>query len=287
MQVGNRFFRCWHKGGHGRTSIVDAIKVSCDVYFYDLSMKLKLDDFRSYVQQNMLAVRTEIDLPNERTGFFPDTAWYKKKIGRYASITGHKVNLAIGQGEVLLTPLQVCAYYAAIANDGLWNQPHLVEKTVGRRTIPLRQFNDIQQVKLPLSAENLKILQQGLYSVCNVPGGTANNVRVSGATTYGKTGSAENVFGKITHAWFSGYIVTDKPEIVVTVFLENAGHGGSVAAPLAARILNYYMGNIQTIRAPAVVPPQFQAAEDDFSAGIMPGDRSPQISPEQVEGTND
>ena len=84
-----------------------------------------------------------------------------------------------------------------------------------------------------------------------------------GVTTYGKTGSAENAMGKITHAWFTGYIVTDKPEIVITVFLENAGGGGAVAAPIASRIANYYVGNIDRFKAPAPIPEQFREMEGD------------------------
>jgi penicillin-binding protein 2 len=258
MQIGNRFFKCWSSSGHGRSNLNQAIKVSCDVYFYDLSLKLKLEDYKQYVNSCLLAQKTGIDLPNERTGFFPDTKWYHKAFGKQISIIGHKVNLAIGQGEVLLTPLQMCAYYSAIANNGIWNQPHLLEKTVGRGTLSRQQINPLKQEKLPISPRNLKLIQQGLYSVCNLPGGTATGVQVKGATTFGKTGSAENVFGRTTHAWFSGYIVTEKPEIAIVVFLENAGHGGSVAAPLATKIFNYYMGNYQSIKAPAPIPLQFQ-----------------------------
>jgi len=263
MKIGNRFFRCWSSSGHGRSNLNTAIKVSCDVYFYDLSLKLKLEDYKQFVTQSMLAQRTGIDLPNERSGLFPDTEWYHKNYGQRISIVGHKVNLAIGQGEVLCTPLQICALYSAYANNGIWNQPHLLEKTVGKSTILRQQINPINQVKLPLSPQNLALIQQGLYSVCNQPGGTASRVQVKGATTYGKTGSAENVKGRTTHAWFCGYIVTDKPEICVTVFLENAGHGGSVAAPLATQIMNFYMGNYETIKALVEVPMQFREPETE------------------------
>jgi len=109
--------------------------------------------------------------------------------------------------------------------------------------------------------ETLKTIQQGLWSVVNAPGGTGANARINGATIYGKTGSAENVMGRKTHAWFCGYLVTNKPEIVVTVFLENAGGGGAMAAPLTAKIFNYYMGNLEIIKQIAPLPPQFRTAE--------------------------
>lgn len=280
MQIGNRFFRCWSSSGHGRSNVGDALKYSCDVFFYDLSLKIQLGDFQSYVQNCFLARKTGLDLPNERTGFFPDAAWYYKHYGKGASILGQKVNLSIGQGEVLLTPLQVCAYYSALANDGMWNQPHFLDKTVGKGNISRTQINPNAPARLPLTSANLKIIQKGLYAVCNLPGGTANIVKVAGATTFGKTGSAENIKGRTTHAWFAGYMMTDKPEITVTVFLENAGHGGSVCAPLANRVMNYYMGNYQTIKAPAVIPPQFQdQVETEVMPTAVPEEHSPPTNP--------
>ncbi len=262
LQVGNRFFKCWLHSGHGITNIVEALKVSCDVYFYELSMKLDLDRFRDFTLKNMLCVKTGIDLPNERNGFFPSSDWYKKTFGPRISILGHKVNLAIGQGEVLTTPLQICAYYAALANDGVWVQPHLLKSTVGRGRLTKEQVARIDKKRLPVSLPHLKTIQDGLYAVSNAPGGTANHVRVNGATVYGKTGSAENSMGKITHAWFSAYLVKEKPEIAITVFLENAGGGGGVAAPIAGKIMNYYAGNIEAITRPVPIPIRLRNVEE-------------------------
>ncbi|MDZ4121595.1 MAG: penicillin-binding protein 2 [Candidatus Cloacimonadaceae bacterium] len=262
LQVGNRFFKCWLHSGHGLTNIVSALKVSCDVYFYDLSMKLGLDSFRDFTLKHNVCTKTGIDLPNERNGFFPSTEWYKKTFGQRISILGHKVNLAIGQGEILTTPLQICALYAAIANNGMWIQPHLLKNTVGKGRLSRHELVKMEQHPLPLSPINLSIIQQGLWEVCNAPGGTATHVKVSGATVYGKTGSAENSMGKVTHAWFAAYMVTDKPNIAVTVFLENAGGGGSMAAPVANKILNYYAGNIESITRPVPVPIRFRNPED-------------------------
>ncbi|MDD2331329.1 MAG: penicillin-binding protein 2, partial [Candidatus Cloacimonetes bacterium] len=294
MQVGNRFFRCWLHGGHGRSNIIDALKVSCDVYFYDLSLKLDLDEYNAFTNRNMLGVATGVDLPNERSGLFPNRNWYRTRFGKNVGIIGHKVNLSIGQGEVLTTPLQICAYYAAIANNGLWIQPHLLKQTIGRGRFTREQVSPLKKVKLPVSPENLKIIQEGLFAVCNLPGGTASNVRVPGATVYGKTGSAENFMGPLTHAWFTGYVVTDKPEIAVNVFFENAGGGGALAGPIAARIFNYYIGNYDIFTQPVPVPAQFRTEEDspqpEAETDPPPGSVS---QPESVErsietsGTND
>ncbi|HQB97434.1 MAG TPA: penicillin-binding protein 2 [Candidatus Cloacimonadota bacterium] len=262
FQVGNRYFRCWLHSGHGTSNIVEALMVSCDTYFYDLSLKLPLEEFKEYTLANHLCRQTGIDLPNERHGFFPDTAWYRKTFGQNIGILGHKVNLSIGQGEILTSPIQMNAFYAAIANNGTWIQPHLLKQTVGRGRLTVEQVKPLRKERLPFSREDLQTIQNGLWAVCNAPGGTARSVQVPGATTYGKTGSAENSMGRTTHAWFCGYIVTDKPEIAITVFMENAGGGGAMAAPVAKQIFDFYMGNIENIKRPAVLPAQFRTAED-------------------------
>ena len=262
FQVGNRFFRCWDHDGHGRTNVVEALMVSCDVYFYDLSLSLPLDEFKEYAVQSHLGVKTGIDLPNERNGFFPDTQWYRQTFGQNIGIQGHKVNLSIGQGEILTSPIQMHAYYAAIANDGIWIQPYLLKQTVGRGILTRDEVEKVEKRSLPFSPQDLRTIQDGLYAVCNAPKGTARSVQVPGARSFGKTGSAENSMGKTTHAWFSGYIVTDKPEIAVTVFMENAGGGGAMAAPVARQIFDYYMGNIEDIKRPARLPAQFRPAEE-------------------------
>ncbi|MEF3693809.1 MAG: penicillin-binding protein 2 [Candidatus Cloacimonadota bacterium] len=262
MKIGSRFFRCWSAGGHGSTNVIDALKHSCDVYFYDLSLRIKLDDFARYAAQNHLSVPTGIDLPNERRGFFPTLEWYQKKLGRNINVQGHKVNLSIGQGEVLTTPMQIAAFYNAIANNGVWTQPHLLRQSVGRGKLTREQVQGVQRTRLPISATNLAIIQEGLWAVVNAPGGTGANSKVNGATIYGKTGSAENSMGRTTHAWYAGYLVTERPEIVVCVFAENAGGGGAVCAPVARNLFNYYLGNRDMIRQQIPVPSNLGESQD-------------------------
>ncbi|PKN72672.1 MAG: penicillin-binding protein 2 [Candidatus Cloacimonetes bacterium HGW-Cloacimonetes-3] len=262
MKIGNRFFRCWSSGGHGSNNVIDALRVSCDVYFYDLSLKLNLEKMREYAGSNHLFGRTGIDLPNERQGFFPSTDWYKKTFGKNIGIIGHKVNLSIGQGEVLNTPLQMNAFYAAIANNGIWTQPHLLKQTMGRGRLTREQLIPLVRKPLPMKQSTLQTIREGLWAVVNAPGGTGANAKASSGTVYGKTGSAENSMGKTTHAWFCGYLVTTKPEIAVTVFLENAGGGGALAAPITKRIFDYYIGNLEEIKKVTPLPPKFRTAED-------------------------
>lgn len=262
LKIGNRFFKCWSSAGHGSLNIVDAHRFSCDVFFYDLINRMNLDDVYANAVACGMVNKTGIDLPNERNGFYPNALWYKEKFGRSFALDGYKANLSIGQGEVLVTPLQMNAFYAAVARDGLWIEPHLLVKTVGRGRLSREQVEPIDKYRFPWGANTMQIIHDALWAVCNAPGGTGRAINVPGATSYGKTGSAENYMGKMTHAWFTGYIVTDKPEIVITVFFENAGGGGGVSAPVANKIFNYYIGNLEAIKKPAPVPVQFRTAED-------------------------
>ncbi len=237
MQIGERYFKCWWEKGHGALSLLDAIKYSCDVYFYDLSLQLSLESIEDFTKQNMMTVKTSIDLPGERSGFFPTRKWYFDNYGKFVGIVGPKVNISIGQGELLVTPLQVCSYFAAIANDGIWIQPHLVIKTIEKGRI---KFIPLKSKRLPVSEQNLNLIQRALYKTVNESYGTGTAAGVEGITVYGKTGSAENHMGEETHAWFAGYAKWEEPEIAFLVFLENGGSGGGVAAPIAAKIVDFY-----------------------------------------------
>ncbi len=270
MRIGTRFFRCWSSAGHGSLNVVNAFRVSCDVFFYDLIQKLDLDAFAAHAKACGVLSKTGIDLPNERGGFFPDSRFYRDKLGVSSSLRGYKANLAIGQGEVLTTPLQINAHYTAIAQGGLWIQPHLLVQTMGSNRITREEIQPLNKHRLPWSANTLQIVRDGLWAVTNAPGGTARAVNVRGATSFGKTGSAQNSMGRTTHAWFSGFIETDEPQIVVTVFMENAGGGGSMCAPVANKIFNYYIGNIEKIRKPAPIPPQFRTNADVSGSPTQP-----------------
>jgi penicillin-binding protein 2 len=148
------------------------------------------------------------------------------------------VNLTIGQGELLVTPLQMCSFYNALANNGLWHTPHLFQKTID--TNP----EQVQTKSLPVSPENIKIIQEALYEVVNGNYGTGTAASLPDIKVYGKTGSAENHMSDTTHAWFCGYAGWEEPEISFTVFLEAGGGGGSDAAPLAAQLVRFY-GNLR------------------------------------------
>ncbi|MCK4695269.1 MAG: penicillin-binding protein 2, partial [Candidatus Cloacimonetes bacterium] len=199
--------------------------------------KCSLEQMNDYTKRSFLTVKTGIDLIGERSGFFPTYKWYVENYGKYVGIIGPKVNISIGQGEILVTPLQMCFYFNAIANNGKWIQPHILEKEIGEKRTIL--YSGITK-NLPISTKNLEMIQESLYKAVNERYGTGVAASFPDIEVYGKTGSAENHMGKKTHAWFAGYVKWDKPEIAFVVFMENAGHGGSVAAPLAAKFIKYY-----------------------------------------------
>ncbi len=237
LQVGNRFFKCWNHQGHGFLNVTDALKYSCDVFFYDLSTNFTLDQMRDFTKANFVTLPTGVDLIGERKGFYPTHQWYRDNYGKQVSILGLKINMSIGQGELLVTPLQMCAYFNALAHDGVWIRPHLLQKTITKDQVKLYQpeFKD-----LPLHRQNLELIQDALYKTVNGLHGTGGAAKVSGVDVYGKTGSAENHMGEESHAWFSGYASWEEPEISFTVFLENGGGGGRVAAPIAREIVTFY-----------------------------------------------
>lgn len=244
LQIGDRYVKCWNEYGHGTSNAIEALQISCDVYFYDLSFRINLDDFWHYVKDNMLSERTGIDVPNEAKGFFPNSNWYYKTYGKYTSIRGQMVNLSIGQGEMFMTPLQICALYSGMANEGLWMKPHLLKQaTRGDSTLTFSNFTDNLSVQLPYSSENLKIVNEGLRKVITEQDGTAHRLHRANRRIYGKTGSAEHKKDRVTHAWFAGFDKDSK--IAVTVFCQEGGGGGSVAAPIAGKIFEYYYDSMR------------------------------------------
>lgn len=237
-QYGGRFFKCWNHSGHGMTNGVRALCVSCDVYFYQLSTMLGIDGMAAMARRLHVLEKTGIDLPNEREGFFPTTQWFDEKRGKGNWSKGAALNLAIGQGEVTMTPLQLASMAASLAT-GQVPRVHVVkdistppgEKPIVVDTSP--------RYTLDVSASALDLSRQGMYAVVNAGEGTARVVRVDSVEVAGKTGSAQHT-GKLTHALFICYAPVDDPEIAVAVILENRGGGGRMAAPVARKVLDHY-----------------------------------------------
>lgn len=237
-QFGNRFFKC--HGAHGTVNLQRAIQVSCNTYFYRLGLLLGANRIAHYAKLFGFAQKTGIDIP-EAQGFVPDSQWYNKRYKNWTQAL--LLNLGIGQGEILVTPLQVAAYTAALANRGLWVQPHLVSALKDRGTgklIPIAYGTR----RIPIHSQWFSAVLQGMYDVVQTPGGTALNAAIPGVKIYGKTGTAQNPHGK-DHSWFSCFAAQGEPEIVVTVIVENAGFGSTVAVPIARAFLQAYFQKIK------------------------------------------
>lgn len=236
---GSRVFKCWLPKGHGRLDLIQALAQSCDVYFYQLSLRLGLDRWSFYARQCGLDKRYKIDLPDEIAGMIPDRAYYQRKFGQGEWIKNLVINLGIGQGEVLSTPLDLAVFYSALVNGGTVYRPHVLKemRSVDGRTTP--KGKTILS-HLPFSYSTLEILKEGLVQAVNSPNGTGGLARIQDILVGGKTGTAQNPHGK-EHAWFVGFAPADHPKIVVVVLIEKAGHGGTYAAPVARRIIERYL----------------------------------------------
>ena len=226
--LGKSTFDCWKKEGHGVQDVIGALKYSCNVFFYNTGRITGVDLIETYAKLFGYGRLTGIDLPDEVKGLAPGRSWKSayKKSGWY---DGETLNYAIGQGYLMVTPIQVLNMMAAVANNGNLVRPHVV-KRMGDDFLPVDKPRH-----LGLKDNTLKLIRQGLYEVVNGEHGTGKRARVEGVTAAGKTGTAENPLGA-THAWFSGFAPFDDPKICVVVFLEHGGKGGLEPAGIAGGI---------------------------------------------------
>lgn len=223
FRLGDRVFRCWKRTGHGRVDIIDSLKESCGVYFFQAGLKTGIDALVYWSSQFGIGERTDIDLPGEAPGVIAGKEWKRANM-RENWYPGDTVNYSIGQGYLLVTPVQVAVLYAAIANGGTLVRPRLVAER------PLKTRS------LDLSEKNLGILRKGLREV--VRGGTGRAAGGFGVELSGKTGTAQNPHGD-DHAWFVGYAPAENPRYVAIAIVEGGGKGSSVAAPVVGRLLAY------------------------------------------------
>jgi len=229
LQYGNRFFRCWSAKGHGDLALADAIAQSCDVYFYQLGLKLGLTSLLEDATGLGFHARTGIDLPGEITSEFPGgTDYYDRAYGPRRWTSAVTLNLAIGQGENAQTLVNMVRFYQMLASDGRARPPYIVRPAAG------------PGATLALTSDQLAGLRQAMISV--VERGTARGAgRFGGSISIaGKTGTAQNPHGP-AHGWFIGFAPAEKPEIVVGAIVEFAREGPYVA-PLVTRVIGHYLG---------------------------------------------
>lgn len=240
VSMGVRIFKCWNVKGHGTVDLVDAIKVSCNSYFYRLSLKVGLDPWAEYSKRFGFGTPTGIDLANESPGNVPDRAYLDKVYGKNGWTRGSLLNLGIGQGDLLVTPIQMAQFAMMLANKGLYYRPHVVHKTFDYASGQMTPYRVPPPKRVPdVSEETFDIVREGMRRVVNEIGGTGRASYVPNVVAAGKTGTAQNPHGE-PHAWFIGFAPIDNPQVAICVLVENGGGGGAQAAPIAGAVLKQY-----------------------------------------------
>lgn len=247
LDVGNIRFHCWRHSGHGSLNVVEALKHSCDIFFYETAMKLGIDKIHDMAVKLGMGNVLEVGLDNEKAGIIPTKAWKKARFGT-SWTQGDAANSGIGQGYVLVTPLQLATMLARVVNGGYAVQPTFIKPTE----------KELFKIKrLDISTKNIEIVKRGMFEVVNGTGGTAGRARfnINGAMMGGKTGTTqvrrismkERSSGILrdeqlpwrlrNHALFIGFTPVDNPRYSVAVIVEHGSSGSGVAAPIASKIL--------------------------------------------------
>jgi penicillin-binding protein 2 len=250
-RLGDGIFRCWNKYGHGTVDLGRSLKESCDVYYYNLGERIPIDRIAHYAAMFGLGKETGIDLPQECPGLVPTSSWKLKHIHQQW-YGGETLSVAIGQGYLTATPLQMAAAYVPIANGGTWFRPRLVREIIapeaGKRAEILPHPRTLK-----IDPQHLEKIRRALWRVVNEPRGTAYTLgqQYPDVEMAGKTGTAQVVrmrHDKQTdadeiprqyrdHAWFVGFAPYREPRIVVAALVEHGGHGGSAAGPLVGELI--------------------------------------------------
>jgi len=257
-RFGNRVFRCWKPGGHGRLALRDAFARSCDVYYYQVGRHLGLERFMRFVASLGLGEATGIDLPDERSGLVPTIEWYRQHLAAEPP-AGAVINLSIGQGELVLTPIEIASVVGAVVSDGTVRRPHLglrAETRDGRTLLDRREPERVRE--LPVAARDRAVIRDLMAAVVE-PGGTGGRARVADIAVGGKTGTAQNPHGG-DHALFVGVAPIDVPRLVVVVVVEGVGHGGTYAAPVAQQVMEVFLKGKKKPKAPADSTPAARPA---------------------------
>ena len=254
--MGNRVFRCWKRGGHGEMNVVSAIVESCDVFFYKVGEEVGVDKLASYARMFGLGERTGISLDNEGKGLIPTSEWKKKRIGESWQ-KGETLNVSIGQGFNLTTPLQMLVLTSAIANSGTLYQPQIVRRMETADGIEVKNIEPVVTGTLTINPKTMDIVKRGLWEVVNTRKGTARGIKLKKYPISGKTGTAQLVSRKSragetvkeedlsdyhkSHAWFVAYAPSEAPRIAVAVIVEHGEHGSTAAAPIAKELIKAYL----------------------------------------------
>ncbi len=256
IKVGKRIKHCHLQRGHGNVNVVTAISQSCDVFFYRVAQKLKsVDDIAKWGKKLGLGKKTGINLPRETPGLVPTEAWRQERFNQPWN-PGETLDVAIGQGFVLVTDLQLANMYAAIGNGGFFYKPYIVKEIESYEGQIMKEFQPELLNRVELNPKTVDLIKKGIYGVVNDPHGTAYGKRLPGMDFAGKTGtvqviqiSKEKIYSRCEnlkfkdrhHALFVGMAPIDNPAIVVAVIAEHACGGSTSAAPVAREIVKTYL----------------------------------------------
>ena len=245
LRIGEWTFPDWKAGGHGITNVRKALAMSVNTFFYYIGggygdfKGLGIDGLVKYARLFGLGEKTGVDVPGERAGFVPTAAW-KEETKDEPWYIGDTYHFAIGQGDVIVTPLQVANYTAAIANGGTLYAPHLVSKILGENNKVVRDVAPKIIRQDMISPANIKIVQEGMRET--VTQGSARSMSALPVAVAGKTGTAQWSSKKSPHAWFIGFAPYDDPQLAITVLVEEGVEGSAIAVPIAREILAWYYG---------------------------------------------
>jgi len=252
---GNRDFRCWKEGGHGAISLHRALVESCDIYFYQVGLKVGVDLIAHYANEFNLGRVTGISLPHEKPGTVPSSAWKKKRFG-VPWYSGETLSFSVGQGYLNATPLQLLMLISGVANGGKQYLPQVVERVENIYGKKLKEYPPMELRKANVSETTLQIVQEALRGAVNDPHGTGWTCKLKEVKVAGKTGTAQVVrlpdnFKKgdmnrmpqkfRDHAWFVAYAPFEDPKIAIAVLVEHGGFGASAAAPIAKKVIEKFL----------------------------------------------
>jgi penicillin-binding protein 2 len=254
-----RRFLCHEKAGHGTVDMKRAIAVSCNVYFYNLGSRLGIESIARYAMHLGLGARTGIDLPQEVPGLIPTPEW-KMKVHKDRWYPSETTSVSIGQGPLMITPLQMAMVQGVIATNGHRVIPHLSLGSPGQSWVRGRPEDDL------VSARSLQVIRDAEWAVVN-EWGTGTRAAVKGKDVCGKTGTAQVYAASAgvktedlppemrDHAWFVGFAPRDDPRVSFAVIVEHGGHGGTTAAPIVKRVLEkYFESEKRPVRPPSAPP---------------------------------
>ncbi len=241
-QYGARYQKCW--GVHGNLNVVHALRLSCDVYFYQAGLEIDMARINEFARRFGYGEKLlEVDIPGERAGWLPDSASFNRRNKRlgWRWARGLILNLAIGQGQ-MVTPLQQAVFVGSLAtNKGVY-RPHFMKELRDASGNVVHRYEPEIIRSGTMKPETHRVLMAAMDSVVNHPGGTGKRGAIPGIRVGAKTGSGEWKKGQKTHAWYAAVAPLDDPQIAVAVVMEAAGGGGSVGAPIARKVLMAYFG---------------------------------------------